>query len=152
MSSQEFLCKSVGELCFVKKPSKDGSLCHDYGDMVLAKQTPLNVLLDKYGFIRDKLQHYVGYFTHKIAIFDSYSTPKGDRIDLIDIISDNVEYLHSGESYTICATKWQKKATFKNYEEGPFYKWQTRNGFFFILTQKEVDTLTDKEKHSLCIK
>jgi hypothetical protein len=108
MSSQEFLCKSVGELCFVKKPSKDGSLCHDYGDMVLAKQTPLNVLLDKYGFIRDGLQHYVGYYTHNIAIFNNNSYD--ERIDLIDVISDNVEYLHSGESYKICATKWQKKS------------------------------------------
>jgi hypothetical protein len=88
--------------------------------MVLAKQTPLNVLLDKYRFFCDGLQHYVGYYTHNIAIFNNNSYD--ERIDLIDVISDNVEYLHSGESYKICATKWQKKAKFKGYENGPFYK------------------------------
>jgi hypothetical protein len=73
-------------------------------------------------------------------------------MDLLDVIAEDVENLVSGEKYKISVTKWSKEAKFMRYEAGPFYKWQTRNGFMFILTQEDVDTLTEKEKTQLKIK
>jgi len=146
------ICESVGELDFQKCEAPDGSRCHYYGDMVLAKETPLNKLLNKYGFLADGLQSYVGHFAHKIAIFNSNGTSYGERTDPVDVIAGDIENLVAGERYKITASlKWCKEATFIRYESGPFYKWQTRRGFIFLLTQEEVDTLTEKEKRQLCI-
>uniref|UniRef100_A0A6C0I549 Uncharacterized protein n=1 Tax=viral metagenome TaxID=1070528 RepID=A0A6C0I549_9ZZZZ len=142
------ICVSVGELDFQKSQAPDGSRYHYYGDMVLAKETPLNKLLNKYGFLADGLKSYVGHFNHKIAIFNS----NGERADPADVLAEDVENLVAGVRYKITASlKWCKEATFVRYESGPFYKWQTRSGFIFLLTQEEVDTLTEKEKRQLCI-
>lgn len=151
MSQAGTICHSDGKLSFKKRPSADGSMCHTFGDMVVAKETPLNLLLGKYGFLRDGLHSYIGYFTHKIALFDSNGTVYGERMDLLDVIAEDVENLVVGEQYKISVTKWSKEARFMRYEAGPFYKWQTRNGFMFILMQEEVDTLTEKEKAQLKI-
>jgi len=153
-STSSILCESVGDFCFEKKSAKDGSLCHDFGDMILVKETPLTILLKKHGFLNDDLHSYKGYFEHKIAVFDSNGTSHGERMDPRDCLKTNRDrdvLLVEGERYTISVTKWEKEARFMRYEDGPFYKWQTRKGFMLILNQDEVDTLTEKERKRLCL-
>jgi hypothetical protein len=144
------ICESVGEFNFRKSPSADGSMCHSFGDMVLTKETPLNRLLQKYRFLHDSPIKYLGEYEHRIAIFND-GAGREERFDTSDVVAGDVENLVAGERYTVSVTKWEKEVAFMRYEDGPFYKWQTQNGFMLIFNQADVDSLSEKDKRTLHI-
>jgi len=150
MSSNR-ICESVGDLRTNKSPAKDGSMCHDYGDMVMANDTPLNRLLQKCRSLHDGPVKYLGRFEHRIAIFND-GTGRGERFDTCNVTASDVENLVAGEKYTVTVTKWCKEVAFMRYEDGPFYKWQTLKGFMLIFNQDDVNTLTEREKRNLQIR
>uniref|UniRef100_A0A6C0LFP2 Uncharacterized protein n=1 Tax=viral metagenome TaxID=1070528 RepID=A0A6C0LFP2_9ZZZZ len=155
--SSETICVAVGEHNYSKKVTPSGRCVHDYGDMVMAKRTPLNILLQKYNMLQDPLVIFLGHFDRRLAVFN-----KG-RFDEMDVQSGEREKekekekekeredLIAGQEYTVKVTKWCSEFRFTHYIDGPFYKWQSRNGFFLVLLQEEVDTLTEREKVNLKI-
>jgi len=147
--SSETICVAVGEHNYSKKVTPSGRCVHDYGDMVMAKRTPLNILLQKYNMLQDPPEKFLGRFDHRLAVFN-----KG-RFDEMDVQTGQEEKeredLIVGQEYTVNVTKWCCEFRFTHYIDGPFYKWQSQKGFFLVLLQEEVDTLTEREKVNLKI-
>ena len=151
MSSSEPIFAEAGNFNFEKKTAAAGDYCHCFGDMVVVKQTPLNILLQKYNMLQDPLVIFLGRFDRRLAVFNTM------RFDEIDVQTGQEERererkdLIVGQEYTVKITKWCSEFRFTHYIDGPFYKWQTQKGFFLVLLQEEVDTLTEREKVNLKI-
>uniref|UniRef100_A0A6C0B9S2 Uncharacterized protein n=1 Tax=viral metagenome TaxID=1070528 RepID=A0A6C0B9S2_9ZZZZ len=151
--SSETICVAVGEHNYLKKVTPSGRCVHDYGDMVVAKRTPFNLLLQKYNMLQDPPEKFLGRFDRRLAVFDKR------RFDEMDVQTREEEKekekekedLIAGQEYTVKVTKWCCEFRFTHYIDGPFYKWQSQKGFFLVLLQEEVDTLTEREKVNLKI-
>lgn len=153
MSSSDLIFAEAGNFNFVKKTAATGDRVHCFGEMVVVKQTPLNILLQKYNMLQDPLAIFLGRFDRRLAVFNT------KRFDEMDVQTGQEEKerereredLIVGQEYTVKVTKWCSEFRFTHYIDGPFYKWQTQKGFFLVLLQDEVDTLTEREKVNLKI-
>jgi len=120
------------------------SLVRDYKPHRL---TPLDKLLIKKGFADQNLIYFKGNFYKGILCYD----PITDREEYHDIndVTTPIDKLTKESIINIKNNGLEKTTTLKKVINGVFYKWQTRSGLYFVLTQSEVETLSRKEKRLL---
>ena len=71
-----------------------------------------------------------------------------EYFDVRDIVMPK-ERLLIGSQITVKNNNIEKTVLFQHFETGIFYKWETETDGFLILSQREVNTLTDKERRFL---
>ena len=107
--------------------------------------SPLDRILIKKDMTELSLAFYRGTFNRAVV---GYSAESGR-----DEIYDSAQMVSCpkklGEIITISIEGVTQTLVFKGYQHGTFYKFQTRLGGHFIMTQKELNTLTPKEKREL---
>jgi len=107
--------------------------------------SPLDNLLIKKGMIGQTLVFYRGAFNHAVSC---YSETSGivESQDVNDMVGKPTKL---NEEIAVINSEKQKTFIFKGYQHGIFYKFQTNTGDYFIITQKELSSLTPKEKREL---
>jgi len=120
----------------------------DYGDIVLRNKTHLDTLLSRLGQEKGLPKYYKGKITGAILCKNKY-TNMDELHDLADLQNVNESDLVKGTELVVINNHWTKSTLFQGFIKGSHYKWETVNGFYMILSQNDVDKLSDKEKRYL---
>ena len=109
--------------------------------------TPLDKLLIEKGFDQQNLTYFKGNFYKGILCYDPIS--KREEYHDINDVTTTFDKLTKESLINIKNDGIEKTTILKKIIIGVFYKWQTRSGLYFILTQSEMETLSAKEKRLL---
>ena len=116
------------------------------------KLSTLDRLLVSKGMFNEIFNYYRGAFTIG-SLCKHIKTNKDEIHDFKDLVLPvNVYQFINGMEVQVRNGKLQKNTVFQKNVFGLFHKWEMESGVYFILSQKEVDTLTEKEKRNLRMK
>lgn len=121
----------------------------------LKLKSPLDKLLHKKGLIHDKLKYFIGTFSRAVFCTD-IETMQDDIYDIKDVVLPVDRGLLGrsavGSTITVKNNKSERAVIFQRIEVGLFYKWETDCGEHFIVSDKELNTLSKSERRFLHIK
>jgi hypothetical protein len=161
----------ASNLNFQKTKSCTGDYAHCYGDVQFSnscesnmrmvdsqthnnckyvKKSILEILIDTHSCIPGDVPfEFIGKFTHGFALCTQGKAGnyKSERFDPADIyLGKEQDTLKEGDTCSIRMNRHSKKTIFIKLIDEPFYKWETKRGFYFILLQSEVEKLSELEK------
>jgi len=110
-------------------------------------KTPLEKLLYKKGMPYAQLKYFMCRFNNA-AVCKNIENMNDEYCDARDIVMPD-ERLLNGSQITVKNNNIEKTLLFQNFESGIFYKWVTETDGFLILSERELNTLTEKERRSL---
>ena len=110
-------------------------------------KTQLDKLILKKGFAHQSLLYFKGKFNISALCIDPV-TGEEEWHDYLDIVSGSLK-IPKGTEIKIKNDNLEKNTTFQALRVGTFYKWVTKSGIYFVLTQDEVNSLSIEEKRFL---
>jgi hypothetical protein len=119
---------------------------HSIRPRVFAK-TPLDKLLFKKGMSFARLKYFICKFNNAV-VCKNIENLSNEYFDVRDIVMPE-ERLLIGSQIAVKNNNIEKTVLFQNFETGIFYKWETETNGFLILSEREVNTLTEKERRFL---
>jgi len=145
-------CNLTTELNYNKTKGLTEDYAHYYGDIVFTNKTHLDIILSRLGNQMGLPKYFKGKINNVVLCKDKYTNT--DEIhDLADLLyikeSDYEKGLTNGKEIIVTNNKWKKRTVFQSFIKGTYYKWETTNGFYMILSQNDVDKLNAKEKRYL---
>jgi len=151
----EVICKIEGELDYNKSKSIAGDYAHNYGNITFStrNKTELDKILSRLGTEKGLPKYYKGKI-NSAAICSDIGSPLFEEIhDCNDLgyvnEASSGKAPEKGDELIVYNNKWMKNVIFHKIMDGTFHKWETVNGFFMVLSKKEVDMLNEKERKYL---
>jgi hypothetical protein len=118
-------------------------------------KSPLDKLLYKRGLIHDKLKYFIGTF-NKVVVCTDLETMQDNIYDIKDVVLPVGQGLLGrsavGSTITVKNAKSEREVVFQRIVVGLFYKWETDCGEHFIVSDKDLNTLSKSERRFLHIK